>query len=406
MPLHIACYQNSTSFGIVKSLLEADHLGTTIRQKTRSGRLALHNAIASKLEPTIIEYLLEADNSLNMEVSPDSDIYQAYQNLLPIHMAIQNQSCVETVSLLLQKDKLNDTFTSHFYKSKNHTFQRYDQGDPISVIFDTDQTGDVFCRRPLSALHLAISSKSTEVVRVFLQKEKQHQNYGDNDRVKSVYCKDIEGRTPLHLACLNNAEPDIIFNLLELDPKGATIIEEDDCGLLPIHYLCRQKYAYPESLKYLLRAKKIRSIYWEKGSKKHSLLLAALCADASIEIIELLMQPNVFSVNGLLKGERRTALAKMVASHKSLQKSIVRELSDKTVFVLLFSRLYANFFTCIFLFICSEQFIEDTTHLGNVTVLIVWSVACDYHLYDLSFQKEISSHTLYPLFQYMYLHCP
>ena len=101
MPLHIACYHHSTSLDIVKSLLEADHLGTTIKQKTRSGRLALHNAITSKLEPKIIEYLLEADSSFSIEVSSESDIYQAYQGLLPIHLATQNQSSVETTSLLL-----------------------------------------------------------------------------------------------------------------------------------------------------------------------------------------------------------------------------------------------------------------------------------------------------------------
>ena len=79
----------------------------------KGGKNALHISLAKKLEPDVIDMLLQADSRLNNhDVSLNSfydDIYQTHLGLSPLHYACLSGSKVEIVRLLLEKDQRNVT---------------------------------------------------------------------------------------------------------------------------------------------------------------------------------------------------------------------------------------------------------------------------------------------------------
>ncbi len=351
---------------MIEALIVADETRKTLRQKTKSGRLPLHIAVSNKLSSAIIKLLLDEEMGIELQVDKNSDIYQMYRGYLPVHIASGNHSSVETVAMLLEKDHMNYALTSY-----NGSVEY----DSVSFAFDTDSTKDVFCRRYPVPLHLAIASGSTEIASLFLQKEKELHDQDNKLRIKAIFCKDLRGRLPLHLACISNSHPDIVKTLLELDSKDLTVYEKDDDGLMPIHYICGHKNLHLESLSKLLEMKD--GLYWKDITTHHiykneqSLLLIAMNAGVCIQGIEILMHPRVFYTNGI-KGLKRIELAEMVKQSPILQQYIVTQISITGSFFLLTSRLYVNFASCILFFVATEDLISGTVTPLYVTLLLVW----------------------------------
>ena len=195
MPLHLAC-QRGLSNNIIAALLNADENGDTCREKMKGGKNALHISLAKKLEPDVIDMLLQADSRLNdPDVSFNShydDIYQTHLGLSPLHYACLSGSKVEIVRLLLEKDQRNVTafqavgsasassLTGSIDKlesddndmSESAQHKRFFVGSPGSVGKMPPSDISQNAVNGMRALHLALIGNSAETVRFLLRREK------------------------------------------------------------------------------------------------------------------------------------------------------------------------------------------------------------------------------------------
>ena len=195
MPLHLAC-QRGLSKNIIAALLNADENGDTCREKMKGGKNALHISLAKKLEPDVIDMLLQADSRLNdPDVSFNShydDIYQTHLGLSPLHYACLSGSKVEIVRLLLEKDQRNVTafqaVGSASASSLTGSIDKLESDD--NDMSESAQHKRFFVRSTRSvekaypsgiskntlsgmrALHLALIGNCTETVRFLLRREK------------------------------------------------------------------------------------------------------------------------------------------------------------------------------------------------------------------------------------------
>ena len=369
LPIHIATNQRDADIEVLKILIEADEGRTTLRHESIFGRIPLHYAIGCRQSPEIVKLFLEEESVLSDRIDCNSDIFQVYRGFLPIHLACWNRSEEETISLLLEKDERNESISPKV--TMDQKYDCFHDNRTISATFDSNSTNDVFYRHEPMALHLAIASGLTDVVHLILQKEIEIQNSPDSSRhCQMIFCKDSKGRTPLALACLSNAEPDILNTLLDLDHKQLSVVEEDDDGFMPIQHLCRHKEAHLESLKMLLSDEK--TLYWNHAKQNQSQpLLLAIKAGADVENLELLMRPNVINVTGL-KGRYVKMLAELVKDHPILQRRLVEKMANKNNFVMLFIRLYTNIIACVVFFFISEDLHENQVNQTEIILLSIW----------------------------------
>ena len=199
-------------------------------------------------------------------------------------------------------------------------------------------------------LHLAVKRGIPEVIRLLLTKEKHIKEARVEDRHDStVTIRDYKGRTPLHIACQKGFDVNITQSLIDADQQNKTLHEVDNNGFKPFHHSCNKADASPEVVQLLLdEEKKLNSTFkiTEKKmtssvDKRHrSPLYLALTKDASESVIEILTRPEYF----YLKGIDETVLEKLatiVSKNYVIQANVIKKLSERSYFTILFFELYA-----------------------------------------------------------------
>jgi len=377
IPLHIACNREA-EFEVVKVLLDADTQELSVTKESLIGRLPLHMAIEEKMEPDVVDLLLEKGN--------DDDIYTPFGGLLPLHLACLNGSKSKTVQILLDKDVLNTTKNAAV-EGRNKNSSTSDKKSFLSLT-----TIGIDGMIPL---HLALRNTSadpktrnrvTETIRLLLMKEKKSEQVSGLESSTVYFRNEHTLKSPLHLACENNARYDIIRLLLDLDPANQVIHFKDQRGMKPIHYACNKVDADPKVVEMLLVQEK-EGLSKESGSttttkpsksKKlsprkdkhqklsHSLdyrerspLLTAVRTGATSSVIEILIRPKYLYLKGF-DDHSVHLLGEKVNLSEEMKRHIVTILSDRSFFTILFLELYAHI-VAIYAFIQgSERLLNGT----------------------------------------------
>ena len=342
----------------MSSLIHADPNGMTLSTKTKAGRLPLHMALEKKMEPEIIQNLLEmngkdvygTDTSTNndiIEVTMDSslrmkaypDVLQKFKGLLPLHIACWNNSKAETVRLLLEKDENKVSIATEvgieswlfFNSSQRDLGKKTGTPDVMkSISSDTslsiNANGSSFIAKKSTldrgllnlvqnkggrtvALHLALRHGSDDVIDLLLREEKLRQRQNAYT-VSTVLYVDSRGKTPLHVGCKYGASPDIIQRLLDLDHAKEKTQITDEWGFKPIHYACDKHNADAEIVLMLVKAEehflqsrlkegiKVKRSTHTLDELKRSPLYVAVKSGAPHDVIRILLQPEHFYLKG------------------------------------------------------------------------------------------------------------
>jgi len=236
IPLHIACNREA-NIKVVKALLDADIETLSVRKRSLIGRLPLHMAIEEKMHPDVVDLLLEKGN--------EEDIYTRFAGLLPIHLACLNGSDCKTIKILLEKDQ-RDT--------PKEAVEEEENSNSLTTIGING----------MIPLHLALKNASidsktrkrqADTIRLLLMTEKMTKRESLSE--STVYFRNkYNQKSPLHLACQNNASIDIIQLLLDLDPANEVMHFKDRRGMKPIHYACNKVDADSNVVELLLAQEK------------------------------------------------------------------------------------------------------------------------------------------------------
>lgn len=307
-------------------------------------------------------------NNLDLEFnSDDDDIYQVCHGILPLHYACCAGVSSKVIRLLLEKDGKNTTLMQ-----KVET--QFETKDGIIDVGDGDKTyqsnksptrrsleryvtrkslrasESLHNARGMRALHLALVKKCPETVRLILRHE--HKAFETTEhRLKMAKMCDTNGRTGLHLACMNNFECGIIKALLDMDPSRESLLLKDIRGCTPLHYACMHASARPETMQVLLGAEEeffgLKSIS-SLNHRKRNPLNIAVTEDANADALEVLLQPKNFDLTGFGPGAK-LKLAMRIRNDTKLQQTLNLTLCQRASFAWLFSHLITNL-SAFFLF--------------------------------------------------------
>ena len=279
-PIHIALY-GKLSKEAIECLLKADPSCVALTSKTKAGRLPLHIAIEQRLDTDVVRILLEtnardhyerrhhSERAIEMSVSlansnnGSNAIYHPFAGMIPLHIACWNNSSPETIEALLNADFANTTVDTKVgpesFLVKN--FHVLDEDEWINTKFknkveetdsasfgttddENDEENNVSTARDICAsnynekcilpLHIACKNGRPEVIYLLLQME-INKTRGEDGLLDNINFQDNLGRTPLHIACRNSADPTIIADLLEMDYHGETTQLNDQWGFKAIH---------------------------------------------------------------------------------------------------------------------------------------------------------------------------
>jgi len=410
LPIHFACF-NGASDIIVRTLLDADKDGRSAVKTTLSGQLPLHLAIIKKLPASVVKLFLDGDlrlrrthkhhrSDLSDTSQLNADVHQFFDEKLPLHLACWNNSSVEIIEMLLAKDECNATIHAKLHasledlpfsieslncSSEKCLTSRNSMYDPITGRGESGLGG--------VALHLAIKHGSSDVIGLLLQKNAEnsvlsttqllHLQSGNEteEPITTLHRRDLRGRTPLHVACENNVDPQIIRLLLKLDASKKTTQMSDEQGFRPLHYACENEKARAETVNILCDTEEQyitqgsneneRSAYVRDNKRNRTPLYIAIKSRAPIEIIERLLQPENFFLRGF-DDSALADLAEYVRKSKKLQNTINDRLLGRSYFFLILSDLYATWFALVFLVIGSRQLVDSA--LPPVLLIIASTV--------------------------------
>lgn len=140
-------------------------------------------------------------------------------------------------------NKNNEAVVVSFKLKKSKRFSMYD---------DDDENEEPFVR----ALHIALlkcaDKESAKITKLLLQGE--YWNIQSEEGEVTVSMKDSAGRNPLMLACMQNADEEIIKSLINLDETKNTAARVDRLGNTALHHLCEHKSVSASAVQLLLDA--------------------------------------------------------------------------------------------------------------------------------------------------------
>jgi hypothetical protein len=173
-------------------------------------------------------------------------------------------------------------------------------------------------------------------------------------------------RNILHIACKNKAKPDIIRSILDLDGDKAIVGHEDEQGYTPLHYACEhgQSKAVIQMLLDAEKAGNPREEFPRKVFQDLSPLCLAIRSEASLDVIDLLVQPQYFNTCGL-DNVTLSMFAERVKSNRSLQERIIEKMAERLSMSFLTMELFLNVLatTAFFRSVESIIIIEKENHI-------------------------------------------
>ncbi len=99
-------------------------------------------------------------------------------------------------------------------------------------------------------------------------------------------------RLPLHIACLENLEENLIRRIFTKEAAAHT----DKKGMRPLHYACDHKNAQINVVEMLVQNEYSGDKYPSNPAPSLSPLLVAVKADAPDSLLEILLQPEFFTL--------------------------------------------------------------------------------------------------------------
>ena len=281
----------------------------------------------------------------------------------PLHIACWKGHS-EAVQLLLQADKHKKIIKEKVSMAKYLKFddeEGYIQFDKsMAIIADLPQKSlrnslimddEDITHGEMRALHIAILTKSdSKVTKLLIQEElklnreheEQDEFYNEEDKWNIMKLKDSAGRTPLTIACMQNADVEIIRQLLMLDITKHSVLVQDRFGNTALHYVCDKKNASLDIVNMLLDAEDefLQSehtsvLYYnipratEMVNKNHGTpLRLAVKAGVSIAVLSKLLEPDRINLDDL--GEHViNLLSKKVKEHEDLQHLIIHRIAER-----------------------------------------------------------------------------
>jgi len=339
--------------------------------------------------------------------SPEDSIYKWCRGVLPLHMALLQNYDLATIKILANADFEQSSLVAGLVyqplfeessvrlekqrSSQNFTTQRSlfvadeslaESSEVMKELKSNFHRGLPESSEALHgtrALHIALQTHATETVRFLLQKEREDK-INRAERKFRAEMRSQGGMTCLHLACKNNEENDIIKMLLDLDPSNVTSTLEDERGFRPLHYVCSHSNASEDVIQMLLSAEK--KYYEGKNANMYELSTSRLCNQAknplsyatrmgaSVEVLDLLLQSEYFSVNGF-DDIAKSELATRISQDSRLQKSLVMTLSKRSTFAFLFLEVVLYAVAVVVYFFRSESvFTDNSVDTGGFVILI------------------------------------
>ena len=388
LPLHLACYKG-LSKGVIKTLLDADKDGYTVVTKSNCEHLPLHLVLLKQLPASTVKMILNAVHKIKdakYQENYDCGIYEYFEANIPLHLACWNNSPKEVVQLLLDKD--TESITTTLCVEPNDPaisglskFDKHFSLDDAPYNWSTTSLG-IQNEVETMPLHLAVKHGSIDVIRLLLDKEfsAKHCSVASS----SLYKTDKRGRTPLHIACEYTTNPLIIQLLVEADTLKKTIQIDDGKGYRPLHYACEVQGTSTEVVKILCEAEeravqrnqtlknrikketrmkmKMKTRSALSGSKEsdRTPLYLALKTGAPTEVVDILLQPENFTLEGIdeISMER---LAKIVKKSANVQEKVIDILAKRENFSMLVIEFYADVVALVAL-------LGGTLELSNGTV--------------------------------------
>jgi len=413
LPLHLACF-NGAQDSIINALLDADNDNKTAIQKSRCGYSPLHLAILKKLPANVVKAFLDVDSeNVELKLKPDfdflageldGDIYQSTNGFIPLQLACYNNSSIEIIQMLLEKDEYNITVIM----TADHAprFADVEAGTPI-FFGDASSLRCIQLKREnrmkrqasekntstkstssfgkqsdgVVALHLAMRHGSNAVIGLLLDKNIGYEE--DDYRVSILHKRDALGRTPLHIACEYNVCSHLIQQLLDLDPFKKSTLICDLLGFMPIHYACKNKDTSAETINILLDAEeqyledeftkgceKQKSTHTGDTERNSTPLYLAIKSGVDTQIIERLLQPENFSLKGIDKPAMGD-LAEVVKNNRAVQGKVIQRLSERGYFCQLILELYTCIASILALIYGTIKYVEGDGTIIEPTILLL-----------------------------------
>ncbi len=201
-----------------------------------SGMLPLHIACWNNSSSKTIQLLLDADEdctTVDMEIGADSWL-------------------IKDDEFFDDESRSNKTIT--YDVSKSTTLSADDSYDlEKHVDASIDKSTKVTREVPrVISLHLAATHGSKEVILLLLDKLKQKSRPIGATSV--IEFKGLYDMTPIHIACRDTNDQVVIESFLSIDDFGATTHMKDKWGYTPIHYACDKEAPCKEIVQMLIQA--------------------------------------------------------------------------------------------------------------------------------------------------------
>lgn len=425
LPIHIAC-QNNPSLEVINILIKADKQKQTVRVPSKHhGFLPIHFACCNeKISLEVITAVIDADteDTNQGQFKYPSLYHQGKLGWTPLYACIASNANFDVIDKVLEESDTDYTIGTKFPV----LFERVNgllplqlaclKGMPADVIklliqvepdyktfYDVVKSCDEYKLENSTILHIALANSPKEVIDVLLMKEVKarcmlssyfvdlhsiQEGYGgmvplhvacgreelDSGTIKtllrlrrtSVFAKDNDGNTPLHLVCMNpNVTEDVIQMLLE---------SEEQQNMNEQLKKSNKQIVVEESSDMEMFDDNGTNLFpWSKGAKEDTALSAArtannegktplfLATHAGATQVHDLIEPDVIALR-MMGDEEKDLLLDMLLANGKVQEKLVINLSQFQYFFFIFLELVLNIAaTFVYFRVSSSVFLESGT---------------------------------------------
>jgi ankyrin repeat protein len=218
LPLHYAC-RYGASIDVFELLMREDQIyNKTIHHADKQGCLPLHVACRHASNNAIFKFLLDKDGEEKAILRRDENGY------LPIHLALERNSALQTIELLVAADILKSTLHApnpSGLTTISEIAMKYDYHALLGSNYVQLLDAVVEEMNIHTACRFGVPMESIELLL-------------DMDSNQSVYKIDQDDNLPLHCALDGSASAEIIRHLIKVDTFKTTLHQKNKDGSTPL----------------------------------------------------------------------------------------------------------------------------------------------------------------------------